>query len=109
SCIGGVKIMQRLKNKKTYIGIAIILLAFLIFLIFFLKNNDKNFEIGNTISNKNIEEIEEYILNISSYEATVSVTIESNKNTNKYVLEQKYKAPNLSKQIVLEPSNIAGI
>ena len=101
--------MQRLKNKKTYIGIAIILLAFLIFLIFFLKNNDKNFEIGNTISNKNIEEIEEYILNISSYEATVSVTIESNKNTNKYVLEQKYKAPNLSKQIVLEPSNIAGI
>ena len=101
--------MQRLKNKKTYIGIAIILLAFLIFLIFFLKNNDKNFEIGNTISNKNIEEIEEYILNISSYEATVSVTIESNKNTNKYVLEQKYRAQNLSKQIVLEPSNIAGI
>ena len=83
--------MQRLKNKKIYIGIAIILLAFLIFLIIFLKNNDKNFEIGNTINNKNIEEIEEYILNISSYEATVSVTIESNKNTNKYVLEQSTK------------------
>ena len=61
------------------------------------------------MSNKSIEEIEEYILNISSYEATVQVTIESNKNTNKYVLSQQYISPNKSKQIVLEPSNIEGL
>ena len=101
--------VEKLRNKKRIIVISIVIIILLIFFIFFSKNNYKISEIGNTMSNKNIEEIEEYILNISSYEATVSVTIESNKNTNKYVLEQKYKAPNLSKQIVLEPSNIAGI
>ena len=61
------------------------------------------------MSNKNIEEIEGYILNISSYEATIQVTIESNKNTNKYVLFQQYISPNKSKLIMLEPSNIAGL
>ena len=61
------------------------------------------------MSNKNIGEIEEYIFNISSYEATVKVTIENNKNTNKYVLSQQYISPNKTKQIVLEPSNIEGL
>ena len=100
--------IKKISRKKLIIIMCIIAIS-LIFIIFFTKNNYKNIKTGNNMSNKNIEEIEEYILNISSYEATVSVTIESNKNTNKYVLEQKYKAPNLSKQIVLEPSNIAGI
>ena len=61
------------------------------------------------MSNKSIEEIEKYILNISSYEAKVSVIVESNKNTNKYVISQTYIAPDKSKQIVLEPSNLEGI
>ena len=61
------------------------------------------------MSSKDIKEIEEYILNISSYEATIEATVESNKNTNKYILLQKYIAPNMSKQTVLEPSNLEGI
>lgn len=61
------------------------------------------------MSNKNIEEIEEYILNISSYEAKVEVAIESNKNKNQYKLEQIYQKDKLSKQKVLEPSNIEGL
>lgn len=104
--------MKKLIKKPIIVLILILLLTILMLYFFINKNNklfNKNFNIGNNITNKSIQEIEEYILNISSYEATVSVTIESNKNTNKYVLEQKYKAPNLSKQIVLEPSNIAGI
>ena len=101
--------IEKLKSKKRIIVISIVIIILLIFFIFFLKNNYKISEIGNTMSNKNIEEIEEYILNISSYEATVEVTVESNKNTNKYVLSQKYIAPNMSKQTVLEPSNLEGI
>ena len=61
------------------------------------------------MSSKNIEEIEEYILNISSYEAKMEITVNSNKNTNKYVLLRQYIEPNLSKQVVLEPSNLEGL
>ena len=84
-------------------------ITILIFLIIFIKNIYKNFKTGNNMSNKSIKEIEEYILNISSYEAEVTVQIESNRNTNKYVMYQEYVAPNMSKQVVKEPSNIAGI
>lgn len=101
-------VKEKITNKKSLITFFVILLI-LIFIIFFIKNNYKNFKTGNNMSNKSIEEIEEYILNISSYEATVQVTIESNKNTNKYVLSQQYISPNKSKQIVLEPSNIEGL
>lgn len=94
-------------NKKKCIIILII--SLIIFLIFFIKNNYKNLKVGNNMSNKSIEEIEEYILNISSYQAKISVTVNSNKNTNKYVISQKYISPNKSKQIILEPSNIEGI
>ena len=96
------------KKRNIIIAVIVILLAVLIFYIFFAKNNYKIFETGNTMSNKNIEEIEQYILNINSYEAKIEVTVESNKNTNKYVLLQQYVSPNQYKQTVLEPSNIEG-
>ena len=99
---------EKIKNKKCLITFFVILLI-LIFIIFFMKINYKNFKTGNNMSNKSIEEIEKYILNISSYEATVQVTIESNRNTNKYVISQQYISPSQSKQIVLEPSNIEGL
>lgn len=101
--------MSKFKRKKIIFLILIIILILAIFLIIFSKNHYKSLKTGNNITNKSKEEIEQYILNISSYEAKVSVTIESNKNTNSYVLIQKYIEPNKSSQIVLEPANIEGM
>ena len=72
---------------------------------FFTKNTYKNTELGNN----NIDDIKEYILNISSYYSESVITINSNKNTNKYVVKQSYISPNIFKQEVIEPSNIKGL
>ncbi len=98
---------EKFKNKKILIIVCLVIFALI--LIFLIKNNYKNFKTGNNMSNKNIEEIEEYILNISSYESEIEVTVQSNKNTNKYVILQQYISPNKTKQVVLEPSNIQGL
>lgn len=75
---------------------------------FFRKNNYKTVEFGNN-SIKSAESIKEYILNISSYEADISLEVTSNKNTNKYRLKQRYASPNIFKQEVVEPENIQGL
>ncbi len=99
-----------MKNKKLIIILGIILIIVLIILIyFFYKNANKNLKFGNNLSNKTNQEIEEYILNISSYEADIEVEIESNKNTTRYKLKQSYVNPNIEKQIIEEPSNIQGL
>lgn len=59
---------------------------------------------NNTIKSDNID-----ILNIRSYEAKITVEVNSNKNTNKYILNQKYIEPNIFKQEVIEPSSIKGL
>lgn len=64
---------------------------------------------GNNISDKTLKQVEEYILNISSYEAEMEVTVESNKNTNKYLMTQKYVSSNVGKQEIIEPENIKGL
>ena len=97
------------KNKRNLILVFLIFIVIIIILIFLLKNNYKISNLGNNMSNKNIEEIEKYILDISSYEATIDVTVESNKNTNKYLIKQEYIKDTISKQTVLEPSNIEGM
>ena len=96
-------------NKRNIFIILIAICILSTILLFFTKNNYKNKILGNNMSNKNIEEIEEYILNISSYEAKIEVTVESNKNTNKYIIEQEYQKNKKSKQTIIEPSNIAGL
>ena len=96
-----------MKNKKVIIFISLIIIAIIVF--FFIKNNYKKINIGNNITSKSIQEIEQYILNISSYEAKAEVMIESNKNINKYVLKQEYNNSGKIEQIVLEPSNIEGL
>ena len=88
-------------KKKYWLMLVIIILIGIIILIFY-----KNLKIGN---NKNSQEIVDYILNLSSYEAQVTVNVTSNKNTNKYILKQTYQSPNISTQEVIEPSNIAGV
>ena len=94
---------------KRIIIISGILLIIITVLVFFLNKNNYNFfKIGNNKSNKEISDIEDYILNIDSYEAQVEVNVISNKNSNKYLINQKYKSPNIFTQKVIEPSNIAG-
>lgn len=97
-------------NKKVIIitSVAILIIIAIIF-AFFMKNANKNLNIGNNLNNKTLQEIEEYILNISSYETEVEVSIESNKNKTKYLLTQKYVSPNIEKQTVKEPNNIQGL
>jgi len=96
-------------NKKIIFTGCIIGVVIAVLIALFTKNNYKNLNLGNTISNKSISEMENYILNISSYEATIEVTTVSNKNENKYILNQKYNKENVAKQEVIEPSNIKGV
>ena len=103
------KILQK-KNHILIWGILLVILIGLgLTIYFFSQNVNKNLNLGNNLNKKTNQEIEEYILNISSYEAEIEVTIESNKNTNKYVLLQKYISQNKFTQTVLEPSNIEGL
>ena len=93
-------------NKNKLIKIIILIICIVIFFIFFYINMAKNLKTGNNNSN---QEIVDYILNISSYETVIEVEVNSNKNTNKYVIKQKYISPNISEQEVLEPTNIQGV
>ena len=99
-----------MKNKKiVYIVIiSVIIIAIIIFTIFKIINY-KNTKLGNTIGDKTLKEVEEYILNISSYDAEIEVTVESNKNTNKYIIKQQYCSPNIVCQEIVEPKNIEGL
>ena len=85
-------------------------IAVLITITIFIKNNYKISKTGNNISNKSIDEIEDYILNIESYSANANIEISSNKTKNIYVVEQKYKKENnLYTQKIIEPDNLKGI
>ena len=94
------------KNKLLKRIIVIIFFIIIFLFIFFCINKSKKIKIGNTMSS---QEIMDNILNISAYETIIEVEINSNKNTNKYIIKQKYIAPNISEQEVLEPENIQGI
>ena len=95
-------------KRKTIIIIAITLLI-IISAIFFIKNNNKTAKTSKIGNNSTSQEIIEYILNISSYEAEISVEIKSNKNSNKYKIKQTYISSNKNEQEVIEPSNIQGV
>lgn len=94
---------MKFSKKIVYI---IIILLFIISGFLISKKMIKNIKMGNNISS---QEIVDYILEIKSYKANVNVQVNSNKNTNKYVLEQEYNKENGSTQVVIEPSNIAGV
>lgn len=103
-----------IKNKKkTIIKLCVlsILILLFTFIIFLFKSNYINYNFsktGHNMSNKKLEEIEEYILNISSYTATVDIRVTSNKTTNKYKIKQEYNKDSL-KQTIIEPKNIEGL
>lgn len=98
-----------MKNKKLILICIIAVIIIILFFIFFRILYYKNTKTGNTIIDKTLQEVEAYILNISSYEAEAEITVETNKNTNKYVVEQKYSTPNIASQKIIEPKNIEGL
>ena len=93
-----------MKNKKI-LFLVVVIIIILIFGFFIFKIMTKNKKYGN---NMNSQEIVDYILNINSYKAKITVNVSSNKNNNKYVIKQEYSKENGSMQEVIEPSNIAG-
>lgn len=95
-------------KKKILTCICVVSLLLIPIFYFLWKNNYKNVEYGNT-NIKSAECIKEYILNISSYEADISLEVRSNKNSNIYKLKQKFAIPNIFKQEIIEPSNIKGL
>ena len=105
-----LKIADKLKSNKRIAVFAVILLIILLIIFFIIlsKKDYKNINIGNNISNKILDEVEDYILNISSYKAKLEVTINSNKNTNKYVLTQIHNKDE-EVQEVISPANIQGL
>lgn len=89
------------------------ILAFIIIVIitllicnFFIKTNYKTKESGN---NKSIQEIEQYILNVSTYKAKVKVTVSSNKNADFYEFEQEVRGQSYTKQLATSPEAISGM
>lgn len=76
-------------KKKVFITIIFFTIFFLIFYLIFnyksLKNGNNNIRI------KNEEDVNDYILNISNYEAKIEVIVKSNKNENKYNIKQRCK------------------
>lgn len=94
------------KNKFIIILFLLIIILIVSTLIIFNNNRTKKIKIGN---NSSSQEIVDYILNISSYEAKVEVNIKTNKSNNKYILKQQYIEPDMMTQEVLEPSNISGV
>ena len=91
-----------MKKQKT---IFIIIVIFFIIISILYYKSKKN---GNNIS-KSIEDLKDYILNISSYEAEAEIEVISNKNTNKYIIKQWYASPNIYKQEVQSPEYINGL
>lgn len=92
-------------NKKIIIPVMFILFIFILFLLITYKNQ-KN---GNTMNNKSIDDIVRNVLNISSYQAEIEVTIISNKTTNQYKLRQEYKNNHEWRQTILEPKELENL
>ena len=90
---------------KRILIIGIFMIAIIATFMFFLKKDYKTENFGNTINSSSIQE---YILNMKSYEAEVEITIKSNKNENKYLAKQEANSEK-AKQEILEPEHIKGV
>lgn len=92
-------------KQKKYIILIVIIILIIIFLLFNYKNSNS----VNTIISTRDTDIKEYILNMQSYKATVTIEVHSNKNSNQYVLKQEYETPNKNIQEVVQPSYLKGL
>ena len=95
-----------MNKKKIFIFLVILIIIAVILVTIFSKKMSKTQKIGK---NSSSQDIVNYILDISSYEATIEVEVKSNKNSNKYILKQQYIKDKEETQEVLEPSNIQGV
>lgn len=100
-----MKINQESNNLKKILFL--ILIIVILVLIFFISK--KLFKNNKSGDNMNSQEIVDYILNINSYKAKIYVEVTSNKNSNKYVINQEYNTENGDIEEILEPSNISGV
>ena len=94
-----------MKKYIKYIVIISLIIILLGLIKISLQKDYKNLESGN---NKNIKEIEEYILNITTYKAEMTVKITSNKNENTYKINQQVTSQN-EIQKTQEPKEIEGL
>ena len=90
---------------KRVIITAFFIIAIICFFIFFKKIDYKSFNNGNNMISSSPDE---KILNMSYYKAIAEVTVNSNKNTNKYIINQEYSGPDYCMQEIVKPDNIAG-
>ena len=97
-----------IKSKKFLFIILAIAILLVIISIIFSKKSYETINIGNNNLNKTLEEVEDYILNIKEYTATIEITVNSNKNSNKYLIKQNHKDKN-DEQEVIEPDTIKGV
>lgn len=95
-----------MKNKKIIIVLVLVVLIFLILFLLFRNSMSKNLKIGN---NSTSQEIVNSILNINSYETKIEAEVKSNKNSNKYIIKQKYNGIEENSQEIIEPNNISGV
>lgn len=95
-----------MKKGKIVIFIILIICVLTCFFLIFNNKKSKICKIGNNSSN---QEIIDYILNISSYELTANIEINSNKNQTKYKVKQNYINQEQIIQEIEEPSNIQGV
>ena len=101
--------MKNQINFKKIIIFSILIIIVILIIIFFVKKAYNSSVTGNNIGNKTVEDIKDYILNISSYEAEIEVTVNTNKNTNKYILKQNCVMPDIFTQEVIKPENIKNL
>lgn len=89
--------------------ITIALLCIIVIIGFFIFLNQNRSKINKIGNNSSSQEIVDYILAISSYEAQIQVEVKSNKNTNQYKIKQTYINPDNNDQEIIEPSNLQGV
>ena len=94
-----------MKNTCLIIVSIVVTITLVISIKIINENNNKK---NNIVNNKDIQEIEKSLLGIEEYRAIIDVTIISNKNENKYVIEQEVKN-NYERQIVMKPEELANM
>lgn len=86
-------------KKRIFIVAIIFILVISIFYCY------KFFIPGNNKSVKDVNELDEYILGIKSYSLEAKITVNSNKNTNTYLLKETNEDGKLVTEIISESTN----